>query len=255
MEKKMPANYDMIVARAVRDLGIPANISGYYCLIDAVKIAATDKLAAINIAENIYAPLADQYGTTPRKVSSAITRAIMIGWDRCDLATLEDYFDSRAFNARQFPKNSDAITVLAEHVRANCEQMGIVPKVTENIITTPPEAIREKVINALHELKMPAHLKGFQYLLDAITLAAEDMDLISTFALSKVLYPVVAQHFNSTPARVEYAMSYAIEVLWDVGDIDALMHWFGCTISGTKAKPTNGEFIAMIADTIRRSLM
>ena len=255
MDKKMPVNFEMIVAKAVRDIGVPANIRGYYCLIDAVKIAVVDKLAVSDMTAKIYTPLANQYGTTSQKVRSAITRAIMIGWDRCDLETLEKFFGSRAFNVCQFPKNAEAVTVLAEHVRTNCEQMGIVPTVTENTMTTPPDAVRELVINVLHELKVPAHLKGFQYLLDAITLAADDIDLVNTLSKSKVLYPIVAGHFNTTPACVECAMSYAIEALWDVGDIDALIRWFGCTISGTKAKPTNGEFIAMIADTIRRRLM
>lgn len=254
MDKKMPVNFEMIVAKAVRDIGVPANIRGYYCLIDAVKIAVVDKLAVSDMTAKIYTPLAKQYGTIDQKVSGAITRAIQIGWDRSDLATLGQYFGNRAFNACQFPENQEVVTVLADRVRANCEYAGIAPTERTSLAERRTANIREMVIRTLHELKVPAHLKGFQYLIDAITLAAEDMDLISAFALSKVLYPVVAQHFNSTPARVEYAMSYAIEALWDVGDVETLQGWFGCTVSNTKGKPTNGEFIALIADTIHRSL-
>lgn len=254
MDQKMPVNFEMIVAKVVRDIGIPANISGYYCLIDAVKITVVDKLAVSDMTAKIYIPLANRYGTTAKKVSSSITRAIQIGWDRCDLATLEKCFGSRAFNARQFPENQEVVTVLAERVRANCEYAGIAPTERTKFAERHPANAREMAITTLHELKVPAHLKGFQYLIDAITLAAEDMDLFSTFALSKVLYPVVAQHFNSTPARVEHAMSYAIEALWDVGDVETLQSWFGCTVSNTKGKPTNGEFIALIADTIHRTL-
>lgn len=254
MNQKKPLNFEMIVAKAVRELGIPANISGYFCLIDAVKIAVADKLAVLDMPAKIYTQLANRYGTTAQKVSSSIARAIQIGWDRSDLATLERYFGSRAFNSRQFPESQEVVTVLAERVRANCEYAGITPTERTNLAEHHPANAREMAVKTLHELKVPAHLKGFQYLIDAITLAAEDMDLVSTFALSKVLYPVVAQHFNSTPARIEHAMSYAIEALWDAGDVETLQSWFGCTVSNTKGKPTNGEFIALIADTIHRSL-
>ena len=104
MDKKMPVNFEMIVAKAVRDIGVPANIRGYYCLIDAVKIAVVDKLAVSDMTAKIYTPLANQYGTTDQKVSGAIARAIQIGWDRSDLATLEQYFGNRAFNACQFQR-------------------------------------------------------------------------------------------------------------------------------------------------------
>ena len=254
MDHKMPVNFEMIVAKAVRDIGIPANIRGYYCLIDAVKIAVVDKLAVSDMTAKIYTPLANRYGSTTQKVSSYIARAIQIGWDRSDLATLEKYFGSRAFNACQFPENQEVVKVLADRVRANREHAGIAPTERMSFAERRTENIKEMAIKTLHELKVPAHLKGFQYLIDAITLAAENMDLINTFALSKVLYPVVAQHFNSTPARIEHAMSYAIEALWDVGDVETLQSWFGCTVSNTKGKPTNGEFIALIADTIHRTL-
>ena len=94
----------------------------------------------------------------------------------------------------------------------------------------------------------PAHIKGYQYLREAILLTIEDMDIIN--AVTKVLYPTVAKKFNTTPSRVERAIRHAIEVAWDRGDIETLQKFFGYTVSNIKGKPTNSEFIAMIADRL-----
>ena len=95
---------------------------------------------------------------------------------------------------------------------------------------------------------MPAHIKGYQYLREAIILTINDMDMIN--AVTKVLYPEVAKRFNTTPSRVERAIRHAIEVAWDRGDVEVLQKFFGYTVSGIKGKPTNSEFIAMIADNL-----
>ena len=100
----------------------------------------------------------------------------------------------------------------------------------------------------IHEIGVPAHIKGYQYLRQAIILTVRDMDLIN--AVTKVLYPAVAKHFNTTPSRVERAIRHAIEVAWDRGDLETLQKYFGYTVSNTKGKPTNSEFIAMIADRL-----
>lgn len=96
---------------------------------------------------------------------------------------------------------------------------------------------------------MPAHIKGYQYIRDAITMVIEDMDAINS--ITKILYPTVAKHYNTTPSRVERAIRHAIEVAWDRGNPDVLNDLFGYTILSSKGKPTNSEFIAMIADKIR----
>ena len=252
--REIPATFDMIVAKAVRDMGIPANISGYYWLIDAVKIAVVDKSATSDIVKKIYTPLANQYGITvpTREISNAITRAIMIGWDRCELHTLECYFGKDAFNTTMFPSNVDFIAVLAEEVRTVCHNRKIAVVSTKQAMIRDSAEIKELATDALYELKVPAHLKGFQYLLEAITLVVADMDLVN--ALSKVLYPVVAERFHTTPQRVAHAIRYAIAITWDLGDVDALFHWFGYTLNPCAGKTTNSEFIAMIADTVRRSM-
>ena len=99
------------------------------------------------------------------------------------------------------------------------------------------------------EVGVPAHIKGYQYVREAIILAVQDMDVIN--AVTKVLYPEVARRYNTTPSRVERAVRHAIETAWDRGDLETLQRYFGYTVSNTKGKPTNSEFIAMIADRIR----
>ena len=104
------------------------------------------------------------------------------------------------------------------------------------------------VTDIIHEIGVPAHIKGYQYLREAIILTINDMDIIN--AVTKVLYPEVARKFGTTPSRVERAIRHAIEVAWDRGDLETLQKYFGYTVSNTKGKPTNSEFIAMIADRL-----
>lgn len=104
------------------------------------------------------------------------------------------------------------------------------------------------VTSIIHEIGVPAHIKGYQYLREAIIMTVEDMDVIN--AVTKVLYPEVAKKFGTTASRVERAIRHAIEVAWDRGDLETLQKYFGYTVSNTKGKPTNSEFIAMIADRL-----
>ena len=116
-----------------------------------------------------------------------------------------------------------------------------------------PEAdIETMVTNVIHEIGVPAHIKGYQYLREAIIIAVGDMEVIN--AITKVLYPQVAKTFSTTPSRVERAIRHAIEVAWDRGDLDTLQRFFGYTVSNTKGKPTNSEFIALIADRLQLQL-
>ena len=101
----------------------------------------------------------------------------------------------------------------------------------------------------IQQLGVPAHIKGYQYIRDAITMVIDDMDTINS--ITKLLYPTVAKHYNTTSSRVERAIRHAIEVAWDRGNPDILNELFGYTILGSKGKPTNSEFIALIADKIR----
>ena len=113
-------------------------------------------------------------------------------------------------------------------------------------------SIETMVTGIIHEIGVPAHIKGYQYLREAIIIAVNDMDVIN--AITKVLYPQVAKTFQTTPSRVERAIRHAIEVAWDRGDLDTLQRFFGYTVSNTKGKPTNSECIALIADKLQLQL-
>lgn len=109
--------------------------------------------------------------------------------------------------------------------------------------------LEARVTDMIHEIGIPAHIKGYHYLRDAIIMAIEDMDVLN--AITKVLYPTVAKKHQTTSSRVERAIRHAIEVAWSRGKLDTLDDLFGYTVSNGKGKPTNSEFIALIADTIR----
>ena len=132
-------------------------------------------------------------------------------------------------------------------------------KITElfSSLTDGPTAMRTQstknleanITMYIQQLGVPAHIKGYQYIRDAISLAVEDIETINS--ITKLLYPTVAKHYSTTASRVERAIRHAIEVAWDRGNPDVLSDFFGYTILGSKGKPTNSEFIALIADKIR----
>jgi two-component system response regulator (stage 0 sporulation protein A) len=105
-----------------------------------------------------------------------------------------------------------------------------------------------RVTSLLHDIGVPAHIKGYQYLRDAIMMVISNPEVIN--AVTKVLYPEVARRYNTTPSRVERAIRHAIEVAWDRGDVEQIQKIFGYTVSNQKGKPTNSEFIAMLADSM-----
>lgn len=109
--------------------------------------------------------------------------------------------------------------------------------------------VETMVTEIIHEIGIPAHIKGYQYLRHAIMLVIDNLDVINS--ITKTLYPTVAQNFRTTSSRVERAIRHAIEVAWDRGDTETLNSIFGYTIATSKGKPTNSEFIAMIADRLR----
>ena len=111
------------------------------------------------------------------------------------------------------------------------------------------ENLESRVTNMIHEIGIPAHIKGYHYLRDSIMMAVNDMDVLN--AITKILYPTVAKKHHTTSSRVERAIRHAIEVAWSRGKIEVLDRLFGYTVSYGKGKPTNSEFIALVADTIR----
>lgn len=130
--------------------------------------------------------------------------------------------------------------------------------VTTNKLTKPsvlhisPRNLETEVTNVIHEIGIPAHIKGYQYLRDAIMMAVNDMDILNS--ITKQLYPSIAKNYNTTSSRVERAIRHAIEVAWSRGKMDTIDQLFGYTVNNGKGKPTNSEFIALVADRLRLDL-
>ena len=131
---------------------------------------------------------------------------------------------------------------MTKNIKPVTKEGGVLP-------AQPQMQLENRVTDMIHEIGIPAHIKGYHYLRDAIIMAVEDMDVLN--AITKVLYPTVAKMHQTTASRVERAIRHAIEVAWSRGKLDTLDHLFGYTVSTGKGKPTNSEFIALIADTIR----
>ena len=119
----------------------------------------------------------------------------------------------------------------------------------ENSTSYYERNLEADVTNIIHEIGVPAHIKGYQYLRDAIILSVNDMEMLNS--ITKILYPTIAKKHQTTPSRVERAIRHAIEVAWSRGKMDTIDELFGYTVSTGKGKPTNSEFIALIADKIR----
>ena len=109
--------------------------------------------------------------------------------------------------------------------------------------------LETEVTNIIHEIGVPAHIKGYQYLRDSIMMSINDMEMLNS--ITKILYPTIAKKHQTTPSRVERAIRHAIEVAWSRGKMDTIDELFGYTVNGGKGKPTNSEFIALIADKVR----
>ena len=120
---------------------------------------------------------------------------------------------------------------------------------TDSAATGPEPDIETQVTKIIHQIGVPAHIKGYQYLRTAILLTINDSEIINS--VTKILYPSVAKKYQTTTSRVERAIRHAIEVAWDRGDVETLNSYFGYTIQNNRGKPTNSEFIAMIADNLR----
>ena len=119
----------------------------------------------------------------------------------------------------------------------------------EEVSSLGERNLERNVTNIIHEIGVPAHIKGYQYLRDAIILSVNDMEMLNS--ITKILYPTIAKKHQTTSSRVERAIRHAIEVAWSRGKMDTIDELFGYTVSTGKGKPTNSEFIALIADKIR----
>ena len=160
--------------------------------------------------------------------------------------------DAAALGAYYFFTKPCDFSELLERIRAVGRQGGTnngMSLPASQQIRRPEQRLETMVTEIIHEIGIPAHIKGYQYIREAIMLTVRDMDLIN--AVTKALYPMVAKRYNTTPSRVERAIRHAIEVAWDRGDIEVLQKYFGYTVSNVKGKPTNSEFVALIADRLQ----
>jgi two-component system response regulator (stage 0 sporulation protein A) len=155
-----------------------------------------------------------------------------------------DYYILKPFNLQVL---GDRVKQVARDVKISSERRGPISSIAIN--QPAPKNLEVEVTKVIHEIGVPAHVKGYQYLRDAIMLVVEEINYLG--AVTKELYPTIAQKYDTTPSRVERAIRHAIELAWDRGDLDKINKFFGYTISGEKGKPTNSEFIAIIADRLR----
>jgi len=139
------------------------------------------------------------------------------------------------------------MTSLLSHISSVIKARRNQTEKAERLSETPD--MEAQVTKIIHQIGVPAHIKGYQYLRCAILMTIDDNEIINS--VTKILYPSVAKRFGTTTSRVERAIRHAIEVAWDRGDVDTLNSYFGYTIQNSRGKPTNSEFIAMIADNLR----
>lgn len=165
-----------------------------------------------------------------------------------------DYYVVKPFDMDIFIKriremfNTQTLTTNSVNRQPATSQSSILSN-TSSISYNEPVDLETEITTIIHEIGVPAHIKGYMYLREAITMVVNDMELLS--AVTKELYPSIAKKYNTTASRVERAIRHAIEVAWGRGQIDAINKLFGYTIHNDKGKPTNSEFIAIIADKLR----
>lgn len=245
--KRDDPRVDIEVFNALRDTGIPANILGYQYLKKALPIVVLNPNAVLKAVEKIYMPIADEWDASYSNIQQGIRRAIRVGWERANLATLEEYFGQAAYNTKMMPKTLEYIAVVAEKVRI---RIGL-----ENLKTPSfyeDEIVDDKITRLLYNLSIPNHIKGYQYLREAIFIAIqEDIELAH---IAPAVYQKVADTFQTTTMRVMRAMRHGIEVMLEKASLDWMDAFFGPTINLTTCKPTVGEFLATAVENIRLEL-
>ncbi len=148
------------------------------------------------------------------------------------------------------PFDMDILTNRIRQLVSNTQTLTSSSASRTNVVPiTKGKNLDANITTIIHEIGVPAHIKGYQYLREAITMVYNNIEILG--AITKTLYPAIADKYKTTPSRVERAIRHAIEVAWTRGNIDSISHLFGYTINISKSKPTNSEFIAMVADKLR----
>ena len=160
-----------------------------------------------------------------------------------------DYYIMKPFDNDMVIKQIKQAKKAAESAKAaEARKIGAYEKFETQEIE-PSQDLEKNVTNIIHEIGVPAHIKGYQYLREAIMMSVNDIEMLNS--ITKILYPTIAKKYQTTPSRVERAIRHAIEVAWSRGKMDTIDSLFGYTINNGKGKPTNSEFVALIADKIR----
>ena len=205
-------------------------LNGYDVVIVDLWIAGVDGISIIRSASDMDITVKPSFIlTSPINKQSMLIEASEAGADVCLLKPFDEYS-------------------IISHLDAVVKQRTAnIAKKKEAALLSPD--VEAQVTKIIHQIGVPAHIKGYQYLRTAILMTIDDNDVINS--VTKVLYPTVAKKYQTTTSRVERAIRHAIEVAWDRGDVDTLNSYFGYTIQNSRGKPTNSEFIAMIADNLR----
>ncbi len=187
------------------------------------------------------------------------SRALDLGNDRAPSFIIVSMVSNQNIFLEAMGAGAEMCLLKPYDIGSLCEHIDEILRSRKRTNAAPPAAvtpvddrtpdIETQVTKIIHQIGVPAHIKGYQYLRTAILLTVKDSDVINS--VTKVLYPSVAKKYATTTSRVERAIRHAIEVAWDRGDVDTLNSYFGYTIQNNRGKPTNSEFIAMIADNLR----
>lgn len=173
-----------------------------------------------------------------------------VGQDKITQRTIElgaDYYVVKPFDFEIFMKRLREISGMSNE-DSNVKRYINIPKQMP-VNSDNTKSLEARITNIIHEIGVPAHIKGYLYLREAIAMVVKDVELLG--AVTKELYPNIARKYNTTPSRVERAIRHAIEVAWSRGKVDTINSIFGYTVHTDKGKPTNSEFIAMVADKLR----
>lgn len=191
----------------------------------------TDALGVLNSLNELH---------LPRKPVVVVTSGVdNVRFEHEVLAAGADYYILKPFDMEVLAQRIEQLT--------GWKQQG-----KSSVVSGGTQSLEVIVSDIMHQIGVPAHIKGYQYLREAIISCVNDTEMMSS--VTKLLYPSVAKTFKTTPSRVERAIRHAIEVAWDRGDVDVLSSYFGYTIQNSRGKPTNSEFIAMISDKLRLRL-
>lgn len=243
------ADFGQNCAKVLRSYGMDAVL----CEKDGARLVyETEKQSADVVIADVFMPNLDILGVLNALKEKGIKDMPLVmamsGFDnqRLEKETLE------AGAAYYFLKPIDLNTMAQRIIKLSGWKNETAPLVISKSNVTTDIQLEMLVTDIIHQIGVPAHIKGYHYLRDAIMMSVKNNDMINS--VTKILYPTVAKKHSTTSSRVERAIRHAIEVAWDRGDIDVLNSYFGFTVQNNRGKPTNSEFIAMISDKIRLNL-